>query len=415
MNRSHLRSLVLGLIFSGVAIMVACATATQKDDSPVTPGPSGSSGGPSEASILPSASSSGSSGSSGAWTPGEDGSIVTQNPLPSDDLDASDASDAPPSRPERCDDAGGDAQHCTCMNIASVGVHGVTGSNTDPGDTQPFITWLNTQSSASVDNFPTKPTITYDPTNTVDAASPGELLLNNYDVVILQWLANVPSNAPDTPASSYWQFSSTEVSALQAWVNNGGGIVSMSGYEQSSSEITPVNTLLSFTEMQYGTDSVLGPSCQLFDGGADSLCYCNGVALPLGPPWANTPIGANITQVGAFLGRPVLTSGTDAVVDIQDAKYKYAAHQTIGKGHVFVFTDEWVTYSSQWLTVGGDAGGGVDYSNPYDPCYQRSSGMIFQVPQFWYNCISYAGSAVSCPFTIVQQPGLPPIVEGRIY
>jgi hypothetical protein len=411
MNRSHLRSLVLGLIFSGVAIMVACATAAQKDDSPLTPGLSGSSGGPSEASILPSGSSS---GSSGAWAPGDDGSIVTQNPPPSDDFDASDASDAPASRPVRCDDAGGDAQHCSCINIASVGVHGVTGSNTDPGDTQPFINWLNTQSSASVDNFPTKPTITYDPTNTVDAASAGELLLNNYDVVILQWLANVPSNAPGTPASSYWQFSPAEVSALQAWVNNGGGIVSMSGYEQSSNEIIPVNSLLSFTEMQYGTDDVLG-NCQLFDGGEDHLCYCNLNAIPLGPPWAGTPIGANITQVGAFHGRPVSTNGTDAVVDIQDATYKYAAHQTIGKGHVFVFTDEWVTYSSQWLMVSGDAGGGVSYSDPNNPCYQRSSGMIFQVPQFWYNCISYAGSAVNCPFTIQQQPGLPPIVEGRVY
>jgi hypothetical protein len=160
--------------------------------------------------------------------------------------------------------------------------------------------------------------------------------------------------------------------------------------------------------MQYGTDDVLG-NCQLFDGGADSLCYCNGGAIPLGPPWNNTRIGANITQIGAFHGRPVTTNGTDVVVDIQDSKYTYAAHQTIGNGHVFVYSDEWVTYSSLWLTLGadggsGDAGGGVDYSNPYDPCYQRSSGQIFQIPQFWYNAITFAASAVSCPFVITQTP-----------
>jgi hypothetical protein len=188
----------------------------------------------------------------------------------------------------------------------------------------------------------------------------------------------------------------------------------MSGYDPSSGEINPVNNLLSFTEMQYGPDDVLG-NCQLFDGGADSLCYCNDMAEPLGPPWANTPVGTSIIQVGAFHGRSVLTSGPDAIVDIHDSTYKYAAHQTIGNGHVVVYTDEWVTYSSQWLTVSGDAGGGVDYSNPYDPCYQRSSGLIFQVPQFWYNVIGFAASAVNCPFTITLPPELPPINTTRVY
>jgi hypothetical protein len=405
MNRTHLRALVLAVVLSGVAIMVACATAAQKDDSsPLTSGGS-SGGGGNEASIVQTGSSSGS------WTPpSDDGSIVAQNPPPGSDLDASDASDAPPSRPVKCDDAGGDAQHCTCINIASIGAHGGTGSNTDPGDTSSFTYWLNTESSASVDTYTTKPTLIYDPTNSTDAASPGQLLLNNYDVIILQWLGDVPCAGSMCTAQTYWQFSSDEVSALEAWVNNGGGIVTMSGYDTRSDEITPVNSLLSFTEMQYGPDDVLG-NCQLFDGGADSLCYCNNMAQPLGPPWANTPVGASITQVGAFHGRPVLTSGADAVVDIQDSKYQYAAHQAIGKGHVVVFTDEWVTYSSQWLTISGDAGGGVDYSNPYDPCYQRSSGIIFQVPQFWYNSIGYAASAVNCPFTIELPPGIPPIIQ----
>jgi hypothetical protein len=184
----------------------------------------------------------------------------------------------------------------------------------------------------------------------------------------------------------------------------------MSGYEASSNEINPVNTILSFTEMQYGSEDVLG-TCQLFDGGPDDLCYCNEGAVPLGPPWAATPIGEDITSVGAFHGRPVVTSGPDAVIDVQDATYAYAAHQTIGKGHVFVYTDEWVTYSSQWLTVGGDGGSGIQYGNPYDPCYQRSSGQIFQVPQFWYNAISLAASADGCVFTITETSEQPPIDE----
>ena len=285
-----------------------------------------------------------------------------------------------------------------CVTIASIGAHGVTGSNTgDNGDTQSFIDWLNTQSNASVDTFTTKPTITAG-------------FLAKYDVLVFQWLADVPCTGGQCAASSYWQFSTDEVSALQAWVNNGGGIVTMSGYESSSNEINPINSLLSFTELQYGPDDVLG-NCALFDGGSDSLCYCNQGAVPLGPPWAQTAIGADITTVGAFHGRPVLTRGDDTVIDVEDAKYIYGAHQTVGKGHVFVYTDEWVTYSSQWLTVGGDGGPGVQYGNTYDPCYQRSSGQIFQVPQFWFNAITYAASAQNCVFTITQTAQQPPINE----
>ncbi|MGA2451325.1 MAG: hypothetical protein ABTD50_21915 [Polyangiaceae bacterium] len=403
MNRAALRTLLFVVGLVSAAFTGACATAEQTDDSTLPASAGSSSGGAVDASIVPSGSSSGGQPS------GADSSIVIQ-PEPTGYLDASDASDAPQGRPKKCDDAG----RCTCINIASIGTHGETGSSTgDNGDTSSFTDWLNTESSASVDNYTTKPTLTYDPTNTVDAAAPGELLLNNYDVVILQWLADVPNPGPDAPAKDYWQFSPDEVSALQAWVNSGGGIVAMSGYDPNAGEIGPVNNLLSFTEMQYGATDVLG-NCQLFDGGADSLCYCNQGATPLGPPWANTAVGTSITQIGAFHGRSVLTSGADAVVDIQDSTYTYAAHQAVGSGHVVVYTDEWVTYSSQWLTVSGDAGGGVNYSNPYDPCYQRSSGLIFQVPQFWYNVIGYAASAVNCPFTITLPPTLPPIVP-RVY
>lgn len=403
MNRYHLSFLVFAGVSSGIAALVSCATSEKSGSSDFastsSSGSSGSSSGTTPGKVTGTGSTSGSGGSSG-------GIIETQ---PSGGDDASEPLDGgqPDSgRPTRCDDAG-----CHCINIASIGAHGETGSSTgDNGNTQSFIDWLNTESSASVDTFTTKPTLTYDPTNQTDAAAPGELLLNNYDVIILQWLANVANPGPGAPAQGYWQFSADEVSALQAWVENGGGIVSMSGYEQMPTEIGPVNKLLSFTEIQYGSDDVLG-NCQLFDGGTDNLCYCNQNAIPLGPPWANTAIGANITQVGAYHGRSVLTNGADAIVDIQDSTYKYAAHQTIGKGHVFVYADEWVTYSSQWLTVGGDAGGGVSYDDPSNPCFGRSSGAIFQVPQFWYNSISFAASAVACQFTIQQPAQLPPIVE----
>ena len=160
------------------AAVVSCAANAKTDGS-------------GESSGLPSASSSGGPilGSGGPTSSGGGArSIVTS------------------SGGQACADGG----NCTCITIASIGAHGVTGSDTgDNGDTQSFIDWLNTQSNASVETFTTKPTITAD-------------FLANYDVIIFQWLADVPCTSGPCAASSYWQFSSDEVSALQTWVNAGG-------------------------------------------------------------------------------------------------------------------------------------------------------------------------------------------------
>jgi hypothetical protein len=402
MNRSKIRSVVLGVAScSGVAALIACGSSSEKGATGF--GHGSSSGG--------AASSSGSS----STTKSSSGSI--QEPLDSGVIQGSITPQSNPSdagapsgdggtgQPEVCVDAGDGGQRCTCIKIASIGNWGVTGGSQtgSQGDTSAFADWLNTASSASVDVYKTKPNLTPD-------------FLKNYDVLIIQWLADIScttaggggaggrggGGAGGCNAQSYWQFSTQEVSDLQAWVKGGGGIVSMSGYEPGSAEVAPVNQLLSFTEMQYGTADVLG-TCQLFDGGVDTLCTCNAGAVPLGPPWNNTPIGQNITSVGAYLGRPIVVNGADAVVDIQDSKYVYAAHQTIGTGHVFVYTDEWVTYTSQW--VSNDAGAaGINYTDPNGQCYGRASGEIFQVPQFWYNSIGWAASSVNCAFTITPPP-----------
>ena len=67
----------------------------------------------------------------------------------------------------------------------------------------------------------------------------------------------------------------------------------------------------------------------------------------------------------------------------------YAAHEDVGQGHVFAYADEWVTYTSQWFGI--DAGGN---------CADASANVVYQVPQFWYNAISYASQATQCPFML---------------
>jgi hypothetical protein len=271
-------------------------------------------------------------------------------------------------RPPKCDDAG----HCSCMNIASIGKPGHYGAGND--NTDAFTGWLNTQSSASVDMYMTKPMIT-------------PAFLANYDVLIIQWLT-------DSNSGPYWTFAASEVTALKAWVDAGGGLVTLSGYDSSSQEVTPLNQILSFTDISYNMDDVLG-ACN-----GNSLCYCWGNSVPLSG-WGATVIGQNITQVGAFHGHSI--NAASATVDCPNpgSTTAFAVHETVGSGHVVAFADEWVTYTSQWLGT-SSATTGTMFTDPNNPCYQKSAAQVFQVPQFWYNVLKFAASATHCKFTIME-------------
>lgn len=295
----------------------------------------------------------------GAVTPASDASAI--------------ATSSDSGRPERCTDAG-----CTCFSIASIGHLGIYGDNTTE-----LINWLNTESSTTVALYETKPTLTAD-------------FLNQYDVIILQWLS-------DGTGGPYWQFSQSEVSALSDWVHAGGGLITLSGFEPNTGEVAPLNTLLSFSDLSYNTDDIL------FTCPASLMCSCWDNTVPVGP-WTPGPIGDNITQVGAYHGRSINPGAAtiDASGQGSDAgTLVYAAHEAVGAGFIFAWCDEWVTYTSQWLAV-PPANGGVDpYTTPGNACYEMSAAQVFQVPQFWYNAITYASQATSCPFTINNSAVIP--------
>jgi hypothetical protein len=264
-------------------------------------------------------------------------------------------------RAQRCDATG----RCTCFNIASIGLPGHTGFQNGMDSTTAFTDWLNTQSSASVDMYTARPTLDAD-------------FLNKYDVLIIQWLVDGISGENGT---GYWTFNSAETQALDAWVKAGGGLITLSGYDAQSQEVMPLNQLVqATTDMSYGTVDVLGT--------VSTANYCLGESDPLGGWVQTTPLGKHIDEVGAFHGRPI-TPGPKATVDCTDGTYTYAAHEQVGEGYVFAFADEWVTYTSQWLGI--DAGGS---------CIDASANTVYQVPQFWYNAISYASQATQCPFTL---------------
>jgi hypothetical protein len=296
-------------------------------------------------------------------------------------------------------DAGGHGMRCqadgacSCIAIASIGHEGVWGPCS--GDTTTaFQTWLNTQSTATVDTYDTvKPTLTQD-------------FLSKYDVIVLQWMV---ANGMQGNDGAPWQFAQSEVDALRDWVKAGGGVVALNGYQATDpsaiEDIFATNQLLSFTDIKFNQD------IQLTNNNLPQA-YCWGGADVLGSPpdsgtgtWdQTTPVGAHVSAIGTLDMRSI--TSTMATVDCTDGMHSYAVHEQVGMGHVVAYGDEWITYSGEWLGTSKCMGDGGIYSNMYDPCYQQSAPQVFQIPQLWYNMIKYAASSVAC-FTITNPSIIP--------
>jgi hypothetical protein len=396
-----------GLLLALTGVFMACATAAGHGGSL---GPMDGGGGDDGSQ---SSSTGGSSGSFGSSS----GSMFTGYDAGQPDADAG-QDDA---HMTVCRGDAGDAG-CTCINIASIGHEGVWGPCSGDSTTA-FQAWLNAQSTAHVDTFDqTKPTITAD-------------FLSHYDVIILQWMVD-PANASQSmtgcPApclkqneGAPWSFSAAEISALQTWVQNGGGVIALDGFQGNDPsmvvDITSTNQLLGFTDMAFNKDVLLG-------NGNTGDDHCWGNADVLGGPittntnsqlaatmvtgpgtWSQAPgsIGLHVSDIGVLDTRSInVKDSTKVVIDAQwtdsTGTHVGAAHEDIGKGHVFLYGDEWLTYTGEWSGI-ASCQAGIQFDSSYDPCYNSSAAQVFQIPQFWYNSIKYAASAVQC-FTIMIPP-----------
>ncbi len=275
-------------------------------------------------------------------------------------------------RPQTCDANG----RCTCLNLAALGAIATYGAGND--NTAAFLDWLNTKSTAKVDIFKSRTTLTSE-------------FLAGYDVIILQNLTG-------------WDFSADEVSAFAAWVQGGGGVVSLIGYESNNAnEVGPANALLSVSGMQYNTDDFPAEGCPqdlAMCPESSPCCYCWGNSVPITAWSPDHPVSANMQAVGAFRGRSVSPGAGWVFLTYLDRVL--GATQAVGEGQVLIFGDEWITYTSQWL------GTGLENGNPdqYNPCYDITAGhfktgaTVFQIAQFWYNSIEYVAPPTECDFAI---------------
>jgi len=269
-------------------------------------------------------------------------------------------------RETRCDDAG----NCSCINIGVYGRLPSYGSGGLGQDTTiAFQNWLNAKSSATVDLITTKTVL-------------DEAFLGQYDVLILQALE-------DKEGGPYWSFSSEELAALESWVRAGGGVISLTGYGGQSAEVNPTNQLLAFSGMSYNTDDV-------FANCTDNCCYCAGSSVPMTDWNSAHPIARSVSAVGAFHGRSI--SPGDAEVVASEAGVVHGATKQVDGGRVFMFNDEWVTYTSQW---GEGATAEASCSDMNNPCYERGAATYYQVAQFWYNALGWVSGDREC-FDIVD-------------
>jgi hypothetical protein len=203
--------------------------------------------------------------------------------------------------------------------------------------------------------------------------------LAQYDVLILQAL-EAREGGP------YWQLDAAELAAFEGWIREGGGVITLTGYGANTAEVNPTNQLLGFSGLSYATDDILGTgTCP------DNDCCCTSNSVPVTGWNAMNPVAANIMRVGAFHGRSVLGASGDDVV-AQGATV-YGGTRQVDMGRVFVFADEWVTYTSQWDGTGAMTCA-TDPAHNY--CMNRLAPQFYQVPQFWYNAIKWVSGDREC-------------------
>jgi hypothetical protein len=115
----------------------------------------------------------------------------------------------------------------------------------------------------------------------------------------------------------------------------------------------------------------------------------------------------DITAVGAFRGRSINAPAGASIFATFNGK-NVAVGAKVGAGRVFAFADEWVTYNSQWNDTNLSQPI-ANYSDPYNPCNGKMPSQEFQIPQFWFNSISWCQPVVAKCFKI-DEPTIVPVI-----
>lgn len=243
---------------------------------------------------------------------------------------------------------------CDCLAVATMGWPKSPGASAADANVGSFTAWLEARGSRP-------PLLLADQEITADS-------LAGIQVLIVQ---NISQGAVGR------EYSSDEHRVIADWVNRGGGVMTMAGYTANASDAAGVNALLAqIGGLQYDLSS--GGSGFLQDGEK---------SVPILEWNAAHPIAKGVTAVGVYYGYPV-AGAIDGVVTEWVAAHAglgnpgYAgATAKVGAGHVFVWSDEWITFTKDWTTR-------TDYS----------------IPKFMANAMMWLTPATMCQVTIPDSP-----------
>jgi hypothetical protein len=274
-----------------------------------------------------------------------------------------------------------DGQGCECsaLTVAVIGKPGKWGANPAGDSDTALQEWLNSSSAgtAKADNYTSKPTLTPD-------------FLAPYGVIILASLSD------DSLTGPFWTFDDSEVAAMQDWVENkGGGLITLTSYTGDGREVNPTNQLIAFSGISYNMDGIYA-TCM--DWRACGCAHSNTLStwITTDPVIAN--LSNNVTWVGLDNGRSINAPADAHVAATVDGPKNALVGKLVGKGHVLVYADEWITYTTQWTGVGN--------SSANDPtCKGFLPEDDYQTAQFWYNMVKWSQPSATCFKIIdVQQP-----------
>lgn len=221
----------------------------------------------------------------------------------------------------------GDDGVCDCLRVATLGVPGQWGE----GDV--FAQWLDSRST--------------DGARALEDAVLTPELLSEYQVIVVQDVSVIDR-----------AYGADEVEALRAWVENGGGLLTLIGYADPT-ELANVNALLEPFGVGYDEEQILQRS--------------GGATIPV-TEYEDHPITQGISAVGVDNGYPVAGEG---LVYAAEGGHDVGRAVEVGAGRVSVWGDEWITYDSEW----------VDHPE-------------YQVERFWLNQIKWLTPATMCQVDI---------------
>ena len=191
-------------------------------------------------------------------------------------------------------DVGGDGI-CDCLRIGVLGTSGSLASSN-------FQAWLESRGT-SVARF------------SLDATLLTAEQLAAYDVLVLDRLVR--------------DYSEGEAALLEDFVEAGGGVMVMTGYDGSGADFARPNTLLAPFGAQYVGGLQSGPVTE----------------------WETHPVSDGVSSV-TFAGGYLITdsTGTSTVVARLAGGVAGLAIER-GEGRLFVWGDEWIEFDSEWSTM----------------------------------------------------------------